>query len=89
VIEWGPPASAAVLNVAMPADRLPVPRTVAPSLNVTVPVAVGALTVAMKITEAPKVDGLRLDVTAVVVAAGFTVWMMGAEVDAPKFAFPP
>jgi hypothetical protein len=42
-------------------------------LNVTVPVAVGALTVAVKITEAPKVDGLRLDVTAVVVAAGFTV----------------
>jgi hypothetical protein len=73
----------------MPPDRLPVPRTVAPSLNVTVPVAVGALTVAVKITEAPKVDGLELDVTTVVVAAGFTVWVMGADVDATKFALPP
>jgi hypothetical protein len=55
--------------MAYPPDRLPVPRTVAPSLNVTVPVAVEALTAAVKVTEAPKVDGLRLDVTTVVVAA--------------------
>ena len=73
----------------MPPDRLPVPRTVAPSLNVTVPVAVDGVTVAVKITEAPKVDGLRLDVTTVVVAARFTVWVMGADVDAAKFALPP
>jgi hypothetical protein len=58
-------------------------------LNVTVPVAVGALTVAVKITEAPKVDGLELDVTTVVVAAGFTVWVMGADVDVVKFVLPP
>jgi hypothetical protein len=78
-----------VLNVAVPPARLPVPRTVAPSLNVTVPVAVEALTVAVKVTEAPYVDGLRLDVTAVVVTAGFTVWVRGADVDGPKFELPP
>jgi hypothetical protein len=78
-----------VLNVAVPPDRLPVPRTVTPSLNVTVPVAVEALTVAVKVTEAPKADGLRLDVMTVVVAAGFTVWVMAGDVDGPKFALPP
>jgi hypothetical protein len=65
----------------MPPDRLPVPRTVAPSLNVTVPVAAGALTVAVKVTESPKADGLRSDATTVVVAAGFTVWVMPGDVD--------
>jgi hypothetical protein len=75
--------------MATPSDKVPVPRTFAPSLNVTVPVAVGALTVAVKITGAPKADGLELDVTTVVVAARFTVWVMGADVDAAKFALPP
>jgi hypothetical protein len=49
-----PTASAAVLNVAFPPDRLPVPRTPAIlSLNVTVPVTVDGATVAVKVTEAP------------------------------------
>jgi hypothetical protein len=53
----------------MPPDRLPVPRTVTPSLNVTVPVAVDGITVALKVTDAPKFDGLGVDVTNVCVAA--------------------
>jgi hypothetical protein len=77
-----------VLNVAVPFDRLPVPRTVAPSLNVTVPVAVDGVTVDVNVTDAPKIDGLRLDVTTVVVAAFDTYWVIGADVDGPKFAFP-
>ena len=67
--------------MAVPPDRLTVPRIVAPSLNVTVPVAVDGVTVDVKVTEAPKVDGLRLDVTTVVVAAGFTVCARGSDVD--------
>jgi hypothetical protein len=81
-MECGPTASAAVLNVAVPPDRLPVPRTVAPSLNVTVPVAVDGVTVDVKVTEVPYVDGLRLDVTTVVVAAGSTSCARGDDVDA-------
>jgi hypothetical protein len=72
-----------VLNVARPPDKMPVPRTVAPSLNVTVPVAAAGVTVAVKVTELPKVDVGLLDVTTVVVAAGFTVWVMPGDVDPP------
>jgi hypothetical protein len=61
---------------------MPVPRTVAPSLNVTVPTATDGKTIAVKVTEVPKVDGLRLDVTNVCVAARPTVWVKAADVDA-------
>jgi hypothetical protein len=73
----------------MPPDRLPVPRTVTPSLNVTVPVAVDGVIVDVKVTDAPNADGLGLDVTTSVVTAGFTFWVRGADVDAVKFALPP
>jgi hypothetical protein len=39
------------------------------------------VTVAVKVTEAPKVDVGLLDVTVVVVAMGFTVWVMPGDVD--------
>jgi hypothetical protein len=71
-----------VEKVAEPYNRLLVPRTVAPSLNVTVPVSV-EVTVAVKVTGALNSDGLGLDATNVVVAARFTVWVMPGEVDDP------
>jgi hypothetical protein len=74
---------------AVPPDRLTVPRTVAPSLNVIFPVAVDGVTVAVKVTEAPKVDGLRSDPTIAVVVALFTVWVMADDVDPVKFVSPP
>lgn len=52
-------------NVAVPSTMDPVPRVVAPSLNVIVPVALDGVTAAEKVTLAPKVDGLNNDVTAV------------------------
>jgi hypothetical protein len=61
VATWNPPT---VLKV-------PVPRAVVPSLKVTVPVgafAPAVVTVAVKVTEAPKFAGFRLDLRAVVVA---------------------
>jgi hypothetical protein len=61
------------MNVAFPPDRLPVPRIVAPSLNIAVPVAVDGVTVAVKVTEAPKVDGAELDVTIVDDPAALTL----------------
>ena len=72
-MEWVATASVVVLYVATPLDMVPVPRTVAPSLNVIVPVAVAGVTVAVNVTELPNADGLDDDETPVVVVACVTV----------------
>ena len=72
----------------------PVPRVFAPSRKVTVPVMVPAvveLTVAVKVTEAPTVEGLSEEVRAVEVAAvveGFTVWVNAVVMLAEKLVLP-
>lgn len=70
MIECVPTLNAEVLYVVCPPDRVPVPRVVDPSLNVTVPVGVPPipLTWAVKVTDAPEVDGFSEEVTVVVVA---------------------
>ncbi len=73
--------SADVLSIAVPPDRVTVPRAVVPSLNNTVPVAVDGLTVAVKVTELPYADGLPDDATPVVVDALFMVCAYGNDVD--------
>ena len=80
MIEWVPTARLELENVATPALRVPLPSAVAPSKNVTVPVAADGETVAVKVTICPEVDGLRLDVAVVVVPALFTVCDRAAEV---------
>ena len=84
MIEWVPTASALVLNVAFPEPlRVPLPSVVEPSLNVTLPVGVGpdpALTVAVKVTELPWVDGLLEEVRVVVVNAASTTCASTLEV---------
>jgi hypothetical protein len=91
-----PTESDDVMNVAAPpAPTVPVPKVVAPSKNVTVPVivpAVAELTVAVNVTLAPVVDGLRDDAMAAVVDAfvpAFTVCVSAGEVLAAKFVLPP
>ena len=74
MIECEAAESEAVVKVAWPALRVPVPRVVAPSLNVTVPVGVplpggAAVTVAVKVTAWPNTDGLPEAATAVLVSA--------------------
>jgi hypothetical protein len=54
------------VNVALPAEIVPVPNVVAPSLNVTVPVEADGVTVAVNLTELPNDDGLREEATEVV-----------------------
>ena len=71
------------------ADKVPLPSTVAPSLNCTVPVAAFGETIAVKVTDWPLVDGLAEDDNVVVVDAELTVWLTAALVLAPKVAFPP
>ncbi len=56
-----------MLKLAWPANKVLEPMVAAPSLNVTVPVAVEGVTVAVKVTEFPYVDGFKLDDTPVVV----------------------
>lgn len=92
VIVCEPPPRLEVVNVATPlpltADEL---RVVAPSLNVTVPVAgappVVAVTVAVKVTEPLYVEGLLFEARTVVVEAS-TVWVATAETAGLLFASP-
>ena len=70
------------------------PSTVAPSRNVTVPVGTPAaeVTVAVRVTACPVVEGFGVEVKVVVVAAAagaFTTWVTTAEVLAAKVALPP
>lgn len=80
---------AVVLNAAVPPPRVPVPSVVAPSLKVTVPVAVDGLTEAVKVTFAPKVAGLSDVMTEVVVVAWLTTCANGDDVLVMKLALPP
>ena len=74
VIECVPSASDAVANVAFLLASVPVPSTVAPSINVTVPVGVPApgataAKVAVNVTVLPEVDGFFEDAIVVFVLA--------------------
>ncbi len=63
-----------VVNMAEPLLRATgEPRLLPPSLNCTVPVAVPGVTVAVKVTDWPKTEGLLFEVTVVEVLAWFTV----------------
>lgn len=72
MIECPPIARAVVVSVAAPPDNVPVPRVLAPSLKVTVPVAVPdpgatAATVAVNVNDCPELDGLVPLVSAIAV----------------------
>jgi hypothetical protein len=60
------------VSVAVPEVTEPDPSTVAPFINVTVPVA-PAGTVAVKVAERPYVEGLTVDVSTTLGDALFTV----------------
>src|SRR6476619_2698775 len=100
---WSPAAAKLVVRVARPLNPTgTVPRTVLPSLKVTVPVKtlpltpIGVLdpgatasTVAVKVTAWPGAAGLTDDPRATVVATGLTVSATAAEVLAAKGPVPP
>jgi hypothetical protein len=72
VIAWLPTASVVVLNVATPLLFTATfdASVVAPSANATVPAGVPAMevTVAVKVTDCPNVEGFGEEVTVVAVA---------------------
>ena len=88
-MECEPIASDDVLKVAAPLLTLPLPSTVLPSLNVTVPVAVVAEIVAVNVTGEPIADGFADDDNVVVVLALFTVCDKADEVLPLQFESPP
>ena len=64
--------------MAIPAAlSVPVPSVVFPSINITFPVGIPAaeLTVAVNLTDWPRFDGFREEVTLVVLFAFPTVWV--------------
>ena len=78
VSECGPLISEEILNAAVPPLKATVLRIVAASLKVTVPVAVAGVTVAVRVTFWPKVDGFADEVRVVVVVnicATVKVWV--------------
>ena len=89
-----PPGRLVLVKLAAPAVSALVPRVVAPSLKVTVPIGVSdpgavAATVAVKVTDWPNAEGLAEEATAVVVFAVFTVCVSAEEVLALKLPLPP
>ena len=79
-MECVPNASTEVLNVASPFLSVALPTAVVPFLKVTVPVGVPPVevTVAAKVTAAPKVDGFSEDRRVVLVATPLTDRTIGA-----------
>jgi hypothetical protein len=67
-----PARSADVVAVAVPPVSVDVPRTVVPLVNVTVPVAPD-VTVAVKVTDWPTVEGLTEEVSETAGSALVTV----------------
>ena len=79
-------------EVAEPADSVTVPREVTPSKNSTDPLAVPApgvvvATVAVKVTDCPKTEGV-VEANVVVVLALFTTWLTAVLVLVTKLVSP-
>ena len=89
MIEWLPTAREEVESFALPELRVTLPSRVVPSLKVTVPVAVDGVTVAVKVTDWPNVEGLTPEVRLVVEVAWPTVYESTIEVLLPKVESPP
>ena len=86
VMEWLPLFKFEIEKVACPdAFKVPEPSVLLPSLKVTVPAGTAvpgapATTVAVNVTDWPLFDGLSEEITVVVVASLFTVWVRFEEV---------
>jgi hypothetical protein len=89
VIECVPETNAEVEREACPAFSVPLPMDVAPSKKITVPVGDPVpVTVAVKVTGCPAVDGLTSEITEMLVGCPCTTWLTAAEMLPEKFASP-
>lgn len=87
VIEWVATVNVEVFNVALPDESVPVPRVVAPSLKVTVPVGVPVppvlVTVAVNVTDWLNTEGFAFEATVVVVAVSATAGIESSQTPRP------
>lgn len=77
------PALKVLLELACPPLSVTVSSSVVPWSKATRPVGVrpySGITVAVKVTDCPAMDGLMDETSVVVVLAGFTTWPTGADV---------
>jgi len=90
-MEWVPAVKAVVLRVTLPLVRVALPRDAVPFLNVTVPATVPAaeVTVAVKVTASPTVEGVSDETSFVLVGARSTTIETGVEEVPLKSADPP
>ena len=89
---WVPTARLLVLQVAVPplsATALQPLIALPPSVKLTLPVGALPVTVAVKVTLAPTVDGLSELDTVVVVATAFTTCASAALTEAALLPLPP
>ena len=77
-----------VANWAWPLVSVADPREVLPLKNCTVPVAPAGVTVAVKVTDWPQLEGAGLAESVVVDTTLFTLWGTAAEVLLEVFASP-
>src|SRR5205814_562825 len=94
VMLWLPTDKVEVVKTASPPLSVPVPSVVAPSLNVTVPVAVPepgrfAATAAVKMTAWPGVAGFTDEVRVTVVVSWLTVRPLAPKPPLRKLVSPP
>ena len=87
MIGWDPTINVLVVKIAWPLFKAPVPRIVAPSRKVIVPVT-PAGTVAVKVTGWLTIDGLRDEVMAIVGVTFPTVSIVAPEVTGLLFVSP-
>jgi hypothetical protein len=93
-MEWLLRLRLEVEKVAWPDEfKVLVLSVLVPSLNVTLPVGTAvpgalAVTVAVNVTVCPRREGLRDDVTALVVLSLFTTWVRTEEVLGLKLELP-
>ena len=89
---WLETDSDEIANVARPELSAPVPKVVAPSLNVTVPVGVTkpdtCVTAAVNVTDWPNTEGLTDELTVVVALPLLTVCVKSVDVLPVKFPSP-
>lgn len=90
MIACTPAVRSAVVKVAVPPDKVPVPIPAPPSENVTVPVGVPdpLLTVAVNVTDVPNDDGFSEEMTVVLVGIPLTTWFSAVDVLGSKVASP-
>jgi len=90
-MEWVPLGSFELVKVAFPLLSVRVPNTVVPSLKLTLPAGmpeVDDFTVAVNVTDRPRVEGFFELTTDVEVGALFTVCNTAAEVLPARVALP-